>query len=275
MNHILVSLSHPDDESFIFGGTIAHYANMGWHITAVCATHGPGPEGETRDFYEMREKETKKAAHTLGINTVEFLDYADGSLSALNPGEYEDVLHRIMSRVLPDIVLTFDTNGFSNNPDCIKTSFATTYAFQKYAAHLDDLSSMEAPTGRGKVWKEHDQMRSFSQVKVDPQPRLYYACVPQSLAEYMKKVGAYPSHMYGKAWNGTEDGAITTVIDISAVREVKKTALLCHTSQEADVRSFIEPDSANPFLMKEYYRLRMQGVYEIFMGKTDSVSDSL
>lgn len=275
MNHILLSLSHPDDESFIFGGTVARYAQLGWRITAVYATHGPCDSGNTRDFYALREKETKKAAHTLGITSVEFLEYSDGSLSALNPGEYEDALHKIISRELPDIVLTFDTNGFSNNPDCIKTSFSTTFAFQKYAAHLDELSSMEAPNGRGKAWKEHDLMRSFSEVKVDPEPRLYFACVPESLAAYMKKVGAYPSQMYGKPWNGTEDRSITTVIDISEVREIKKSALLCHTSQETDVRSFIEPDSANPFLMKEYYRLRMQGIYEIFMGKTDAVSDSL
>lgn len=275
MNHILVSLSHPDDESFIFGGTIAQYAKLGWRITAVFATHGPGREGENPEYFQLREKETKKAAHILGIGNVEFLDFADGSLSALNPGEYEDILHRIMARVLPDIVMTFDTNGFSNNPDCIKTSFATTYAFQKYAAHLDELSSMEAPTGRSRVWKEHDLVRSFSDVKVNPEPRLYYACVPESLAAYMKKVGAYPSHVYGKPWNGVDDSTITTVIDIAGLRDIKKSALLCHESQEVDVRSFIDPDSANPFLMKEYYRLRMQGIYEIFMGKTDSVSDSL
>lgn len=45
---ILVILSHPDDESFPMGGTLAKYASEGAQVTLVCATRGeagiPGME---------------------------------------------------------------------------------------------------------------------------------------------------------------------------------------------------------------------------------------
>jgi len=282
MKHILISLAHPDDESFIVGGTIAKYSRAGWKVSLVVATNGgqgqkSGYEWAEQDALgQVRQQETNKAANILGINHVDFLGYPDSGLSNLNPGEYEDKLHSIMKERLPDIVITFDTTGFSNHPDHIKACYATTFAFQKYASHLSELAQpTSAPKGRGRVWREQELIRSFGEVKVDPEPKLYYSCIPESLASYMKKVGAHPEENYEKPWVGTPDESITTVIDITRSSATKKKALVCHKSQRGNVDAFIAPGEKNPLLQTEYYILRMQGIYEIFMGKSDKVASTL
>lgn len=37
---ILAVFAHPDDESFLMGGTLAHYALNGVEVALLCLTHG-------------------------------------------------------------------------------------------------------------------------------------------------------------------------------------------------------------------------------------------
>jgi LmbE family N-acetylglucosaminyl deacetylase len=282
MKRILLSLAHPDDESFIVGGTVARYVRDGWTVNLLVATSGEaGKMGEHTwaadgGLAELRRHETERAANVLGISDVTFLEYRDGNLSGLPAGEYEDKLYGIMVAQLPDIVLTFDTTGFSNHPDHIKTSYATTFAFQKYAAHLAQVAdpTYQMP-GRGREWREEESRRSFAEVGVSTEPKLYYACIPESVASYMKRVGAHEEESYGRPWNGTPDEKVTTDIDIRETADAKSRALMAHETQREDVEKYIAGGSANPFLNHEYFLLRMQGVYEVFMGKTDRMATAL
>jgi len=282
MKRILYSFSHPDDESFSVGGTAAKYAKLGWDQALVVATNGEaGDSGEHTwavgdALGNLRQEETGRAVKELGISTVKFLGHKDGKLSDVNPGEMEDKLYRVMIDWLPDIVITFDSTGISNHPDHIRTSLSTTYAFQKYARHLFDVAKPDSiGFGRGKEWREHELMRSFADVKVSPEPKLYYACIPSSLAAYMVKMGAHPSEAYGKPWKGTPDEKVTTAINIKEFAPAKKRALKAHETQANDVKNYIAAGADNPFLSAEYFMLRMQGIYEIFMGKTDRMETAL
>lgn len=279
---MLLVFAHPDDESFSVGGTIAKYANLGWTIDLVVATNGEaGQNGEFtwakgEALGALRQKELEAAAKILGIRNVTFLGQPDGGLTALSPGTLEDPIIKKMMEFMPDIVVTYDTSGISNHPDHIKTCYATTFAFQKYARHLDSLKQPGTiKTGRGKMWKEDAYLRAFGDVSdTEKEPKLYYVCMPDRVASYLKKTKVIPEESYGKPWSGVKDKIVTTAIDIKETKLLKGKALLCHETQKIDVDRFI--DFANhPLHNEEYFILRMQGIYEVFMGKTDRIRDTL
>ncbi len=261
MQKLLLVFAHPDDESFACGGTIPKYIEAGWEVDILCATRGEagqaGSLGELtpEKLGEARQKELEKAATLLGIHSITFMGYRDGKLSSETPGELEDKIHQKMLELVPDCVITMDTSGISNHPDHIKLCFATTYAFQQYAE-----------------WVE-DQLRDQEDAEA-ALPKLYYACMPESVALYLKKKKSIPEESFGKPWRGTPDKFITTVIDISEFASLKKKALALHVSQQEELQRFLSVAS-HPLLHHEYFILRMQGTTEVFMGKNDTVSNTL
>src|SRR5580692_12948243 len=83
---LLFLLAHPDDETFIAGGTIAKYAAAGVEIGVVCATRGErGKTGDIcsrDDLARVREAEVRDAAQILGIRRVDILSYEDQMLAS-------------------------------------------------------------------------------------------------------------------------------------------------------------------------------------------------
>jgi LmbE family N-acetylglucosaminyl deacetylase len=230
MKRLLLIFAHPGDESVLCGGTIAKYTATGWKADLVCATTGT----------EASRGQLQKAGIALGINSITFLGYREGTLAALSPGELEDTVYKKMEELVPDAVITMDTTGINNDQDHIKMCFVTTYAYQKYAAWIEE------------------------QLK-DQFPKLYYACLPESVAGYLQKKKILPSESFGKPWRGTEDKDITTVINIMRSAADKKKAL-----------TWITPDMTFQTAPKhEYFILRMQGTTEVFMGKGDHVANHL
>lgn len=257
MRKLLGVFAHPDDESFTSAGTMAKYAKSGWQIDLVCATRGErgsrGPysaPGEM-ELGNIRERELQDAGSHIGITSITFLDYKDGTLAKEVPGEIEDKLVSIFTELAPDIVLTFEPGGISNHPDHMKLTVAATFAFQKYAAERAEA-------------KPDDPNR----------PKLYYACMPQSITSYLQKKGVIPEESFGKPWKGVEDKKVATVIDIQRMRSIKTKALKAHISQTEDVAKFFSLPN-NPLLKQEYFILRMVGTTEAFMGNYDRISDRL
>ncbi len=259
MKRILLVTAHPDDESFMTGGTVAKYVDAGWEVDLICATRGE--EGERGPFVqlarekvgEVRQKELEKAGTVLGIHSITFLGYKDGTLADRTPGDIEDMVHRKMIELVPDIVITADTTGISNHPDHIKLSYATTYAFQKYAKWIEEQL------------KDQEMSEQLF-------PKLYYACLPASIVAFAVKEKILPAESFGKPWKGVDDKKITTVIDISEYGQMKEKALRSHVTQVANVESFFKMKD----LMKhEYYIFRMHGTTEVFMGKNDHVASDL
>lgn len=262
MKKMLLVFAHPDDESFTCGGTIAKYVKAGWSVDLICATRGEAGNATGYDSVtpeelgKIRQKELEQAATLLGVSSITFLGYMDGTLANEPPGELEDKIYRKMEELVPDCVITFDTTGISNHPDHIKLCYATTFAFQKYAFWIQN--KLEGT-------KDYDEENA---------PKLYYACTPESVISYLKKKKVFPEESFGKPWRGTEDKNITTAISLAGVKTVKKKALLCHRSQKEDVDRFYSLAN-NPLASTEYFICRMQGVTEVFMGKLDRISSQL
>lgn len=257
MKKLLGIFAHPDDESYMAGGTIAKYVKAGWQADLVCATRGEkGVRGEYKDiddvqFGSIRQKELESAALTLGVRSTKFLDYKDGALSAMPPGEIEEKITRILMEYVPDVVLTFEPAGITNHPDHIKLTLATTFAFQKYAWEKKALNPAD-----------------------DNPPKLYFGCMPESIVSYFVKKKYIPEESFDKPMIGVEDKRITTVIDISRVKTAKISALRSHQSQIEEIEQHLSVPS-NPFLKQEHFIQRFSGVTEIFMGKKDRISDRL
>ena len=282
MKKILAIFAHPDDESFSAGGTIARYAKDGWRITLMTATSGekgspgPFPDDSEQAIGERRQEELKKAAHLLGIEEIKFLGLPDSGLKHLTPGTLEDPIYARMLATLPDVVITHDPTGISNHPDHTKVCYAATYAFQKYAAHLSELQNPDKQMkGRGKIWIQAEYARAFGDTQnLSKEPKLYYSCLPQRSVDFLLKEKQIPEESFGKPFRGTPDKNVTTVIDIADTQLIKGKALLCHETQAEDVDRFIS-FVKNPEVKQECFVLRMQGVYEVFMGKNDRVASEL
>ncbi len=111
---ILAVLAHPDDETFICGGTLARYARLGMQVTLVCATKGEMgsrigvPASATRETLPtVREAELREACRALGITDLRFLDLRDKTVDYYYPGYLAQRIAAIMRSVSPDVVLTF------------------------------------------------------------------------------------------------------------------------------------------------------------------------
>lgn len=257
MQHMLVIGAHPDDESFMAGGTIAKYVKSGWEVDIACATsgelgaHGPFTNVDGAKLGEIRRKELEKAGIVLGAHSIALFGYDDGSLKGKTPGDIEDKVFKLLLDIVPDVVITYEPGGITNHPDHIALSYAVTFAFQKYAK-----------------WVEGKE------VDAGLLPKLYYACIPQSVVSYLLKKKGLPVLSHEKPTRGVPDKSVTTVINIAKSQDDKKRALRAHVSQTRDVDIFLHIPG-QPLLQHEYFIYRMHGTTEVFMGKKDHVANRL
>jgi len=135
---ILAVLAHPDDETFICGGTLAKYAQEGHKVILVCATKGEmgrrmgvPPTATRENISVIREQELKNACNALGVSELRFLGLRD-KLLEIQPFEMlvETVLVHI-NEIKPDVIITFhETLG--GHPDHCTIGLATNKAFQLF-----------------------------------------------------------------------------------------------------------------------------------------------
>ncbi|MGD8277680.1 MAG: PIG-L family deacetylase [Gemmatimonadota bacterium] len=142
---LMAVLAHPDDESFGFGGTLAHYSAEGVETCVVTATRGesgrygdgtdhPGPEALGR----IREAELRAAAAELGVGDVRLLGYPDGGLDRADPAEVIDRIVAELRRFRPHVVVTFSGDGSYGHPDHIAICQFTSAAVVRAAAPAPD-----------------------------------------------------------------------------------------------------------------------------------------
>jgi N-acetylglucosamine malate deacetylase 2 len=111
---LLAVLAHPDDETFICGGTLARYAALGMEVTLVSATKGEMgsriglPASATRETLpDLRKAELRAACEALGITDLRFLGLRDKTVDYYNPALLAERIAAIMRELSPDVVLTF------------------------------------------------------------------------------------------------------------------------------------------------------------------------
>src|SRR3989338_9045469 len=128
---LLAIFAHPDDESFLAGGTLALAAKR-TDVKVVIAT--PGQKGRSHIDYEisdknlgdLRRRETGEAMKALGVEDYAILDYEDGALDRTDEKEIAERLAAIMKDFNPASVLTFGPDGITGHRDHIAIGrFAT------------------------------------------------------------------------------------------------------------------------------------------------------
>lgn len=206
-HRILGIFAHPDDETFLAGGTLAKYAARGWEVFLLCATHGEtGRRGEydhlTREqFARLRQQELEAAAHDLGIRRPLFLDCADQQLARDCWASAMQEIIRAIRRIRPEVVITFGPDGISGHPDHVAISQIVTTAFWT----ADQTSVLPA---------ESSEFPPF------PPSRLYYVLRSASVPRCCEAKGSF------------EAPRLTTVIDVSGYSVRKLEAIRCYQSQK-------------------------------------------
>ncbi|MCB9455684.1 MAG: PIG-L family deacetylase [Anaerolineaceae bacterium] len=145
---LLLSLAHPDDESFGSGGLIARYVASGAEVSLICATNGdvgtvkPEMLNGYNSISELRLAELACASAKLGFKHVVRFGYRDsgmmGSETSQHPASLwqapqEAVTRRVVEVIRdlkPQVVLTFNRYGGYGHPDHIAIQRATVAAFR-------------------------------------------------------------------------------------------------------------------------------------------------
>jgi len=221
--------AHPDDEAIGTGGILAHYADEGVRTVLVTCTNGelgdgPGgikPEDPGHDeatVVPLRRQELEASCLILGVSDLEMLGYHDSGMEGWPQNEAPDAfwhtpvdvaarrLAELMERYRPQVVVTYDENGFYGHPDHIQANRITRAAMA--ACGIPD--------------------------------KLYYTAVARSalrgLGDAMAAAGVEsPVSLEENPEFGTPDELITTVIDCTSVTGRKFASLAAHASQSDNI----------------------------------------
>lgn len=248
MRRLLAIHAHPDDESSKGAGTLARYAAEGAQVTVVSCTGGEsgsvlngafehGHRAE-RDMTGLRRTEMAAAQEALGVDHV-WLGYVDSGL----PDEGEPLrelsfatipveisgrpLVRLIRRLRPQVVVTYDETGGYPHPDHIRCHEVSMWAIEHAASGLPELGE---PWQVQKVYFD----RSMSGVRLRALMGALEAADPADerlpgMREWAERLG--------------ERGAtMTTRIDVGAHLAARDAALRAHASQvEPESRFFFWP----------------------------------
>lgn len=233
---LLLSLAHPDDESFGYGALIARYVAEGVDVYLICSTNGDAGtvDAEHLNGYksvaELRLSELDCAASTLGLKHVYKLGYKDsGMMHSATSNDPEcswqaprEALARkvveVIREVQPQVVLTFNRYGGYGHPDHIAIQRATTDAFS-LAGDASYITEGQTP--------------------YQPQ-KLYYSSIPT----FFVRVSIFLMRLRGKdprRAGRNHDIDLQAIIDnvepthtaveVGAYLDDWDTASACHTSQ--------------------------------------------
>jgi LmbE family N-acetylglucosaminyl deacetylase len=118
----LAVVAHPDDLEYGASGAVARWTATGRAVTYLLVTRGEAgidtiPPAKCGP---LREAEQRAAARTVGVDVVEFLDHADGTVE-YGPALRGDIAHAIR-RHRPEVVVTGNhrdvwSGGNLNTPD--------------------------------------------------------------------------------------------------------------------------------------------------------------
>ena len=212
---LMAVLAHPDDESLGVGGTLAAYAARGVEVFLLTATrgergrfcgHGPGEPSHPGPaaLARIREGELRAAAAALGVCEVSLLDYGDQQLDRADAREVIDRIAAAVTRVRPDVVLTFGPDGAYGHPDHVAISQFTTAAIVAAAGAAHAVSKLYYLAWPAATWAAYEAAVRKLTATVDGVER---------------QAASWPE------W------AITTTIDTAACWETVWRAVSCHASQ--------------------------------------------
>ncbi|MFC4529247.1 N-acetyl-1-D-myo-inositol-2-amino-2-deoxy-alpha-D-glucopyranoside deacetylase [Sphaerisporangium dianthi] len=256
---ILFVHAHPDDESIGTGATMARYAAEGAHVCLVTCTLGE--EGEVipaelrhlaadRDdrLGEHRVGELARACAALGVRDHRFLGGAgrwrDSGMMGAPTNDDPDCFWQcdvdlaaaelvgVVREVRPQVIVTYDANGYYGHPDHIQAHRVAWRAFEKAA---------DPAFGEGEPWTPS---------------RFYATATPLSVLEQAVDAGPFGRlKSVGDFGFGVPDEQVTTRVDASGHHEAKTAALRAHRTQiTVDGGYFaLSNDIGQPVFSVEYY----------------------
>ncbi len=111
--------AHPDDIEFYCGALVRELTGQGKRVQYVVLTRGGrSRQGQAKHRLEMlRTRHQQQAATALGVESVDFLDFPDGSLSS-HAEEAVGSLREIVASLKPEMVLCWDPeHTYNPHPD--------------------------------------------------------------------------------------------------------------------------------------------------------------
>ena len=221
--------AHPDDESSSTGGVLATYSGRGIRTVVVTCTNGefgdapggvkPGQDGhDEQDVARLRLTELRKACDILGVSDLELLgshdagmpdwDYKDRPEAFCNIplAQVSARIGALMERYRPQVVVTYDSEGFYQHPDHVHAARAAAAAAQATGIPAKFYLTSMRPSSWQKIWAA---LRELGEDV--PGPRNVTPEMRAQMAE--------------------AEARITTTIDIRPVLSRKRDALFAHSSQ--------------------------------------------
>ena len=238
---LLLVHAHPDDESIGTGATMAAYAAQGAGVTLVTCTRGElgeiiPPElahlGTGDRLGEYRAGELAAACAALGVTDHRFLGgpgrWRDSGMMGLpsnqlpgcfwqaDAGEAAAELAAVIREVAPQVIVTYDANGFYGHPDHIQAHRVTRRAV---------LAAAEpAAAVGGAPWRV---------------AKLYATAMPRSVLAAAIRLGPGAPARFTQAGTvadlpfGVADEQVTTEVDGTGQLAAKVAALRSHATQIA------------------------------------------
>lgn len=251
--------AHPDDESIGTGATMAHYAASGAHVTLVTCTLGEEGEIHLPEFTQLgadqadqlggyRIVELERACAALGVRDHRFLGgagrFRDSGMMGTPANEHPRafwgtdldaaaaLLVDVMREVRPQVLVTYDENGFYGHPDHIQA--------HRVAMRAAELAGTDGPQ------------------------KIYWTATPRSVLEAgMQAFGDSSDNPFAGVSSvdelpfATPDDKIAARIDGHDFSEHKTAALRAHASQIPPT-SWLYTIAGNfgaEFMGVEYFRL--------------------
>ena len=221
--------AHPDDEAISTGGILARYSAEGVRTVLVTCTNGelgdapggikPGEPGHDEAVVvPLRRKELEASCEVLGVTNLELLGYHDSGMEGWPQNDAPDSFWRtpvaaagsrlaaLLRTFEPQVVVTYDENGFYGHPDHIQANRVTRAA----------IAECGIPA------------------------KLYYTAIARSrlhgFRDLMVEAGVeVPEEVQENPDFGTPDELITTTIDCSAFTAQKYASLAAHASQSDNI----------------------------------------
>ncbi|MBT0567118.1 PIG-L deacetylase family protein [Williamsia sp. CHRR-6] len=218
--------AHPDDEVFGTGGVIRLAADAGHRVVLVTATDGAlgeDPDGVVppgESLVAHRRAELEASAQALGVHRLVMLDYPDSGMAGTpenaNPAAFANLpvaqparrLADILIEESADVVTFYDSNGGYGHPDHVAVH------------HVGRAAAELASTPH-----------RFESVANRDRVRAMMAANP-----------AWDEEQTGLDMDsfGVPDSEITVEVDVSAVMEAKRAAMVAHATQIGDFGPFLQ-----------------------------------
>jgi LmbE family N-acetylglucosaminyl deacetylase len=226
--------AHPDDEATGTGGVLARYASEGVRTVLVTCTDGrcgdgpggvkPGdPDHDPDAVAASRRRELEESCRVLQVSDLELLGYPDSGMMGWStndaPGSFWTTpvaeaaarLADLMRHYQPDVVVTYDENGFYGHPDHIQ-------------AHRITMAAVEQSGITAKVY-----WTTAPRSAMDEMMRVFRELAPELADEAAEQSEELPDDF------GLPDDEITTWVDTAPFARQKYDALAAHASQEENI----------------------------------------